>query len=165
MKKYLTITIALSLMHLNAEINIEDCASIKSDSKRLACYDYLITGSAKASEELQNYESNDQEAIAGKRNIVRESSFGLLNRQKDRPQSSQNKKSLSSSIEEVTETFGGKARFKLSNDQLWETQSVVKSQLGSFKVKTKIMIEEARMGGFWMISEPSNVRIKVKRVS
>ena len=55
--------------------------------------------------------------------------------------------------------------FKLSNDQLWETQSVVTSQLGTFKIKTKIMIEEGRMGGFWMISKPSNVKIKVKRIS
>ena len=33
------------------------------------------------------------------------------------------------------------------------------------KIKTKIMIEEGRMGGFWMISKPSNVKIKVKRIS
>ena len=161
MKKYLIIVIVLGIIQIHAEVNIEDCASIESDSKRLACYDYLITGSSQVSEELEIKEGNDQGLNVGKTNMIRESRFGLSNR----PQMRQNSKYLNSSIEQVTETFGGKARFKLSNDQLWETQSVVKSQLGSFKAKTKIIIEEGRMGGFWMISKPSNVRIKVKRIS
>ena len=75
------------------------------------------------------------------------------------------KNSLSSVIDSISKTFGGKTRFKLSNSQLWETQSVVSSKLGSFKVKSEVRIEEANMGGFWMINKSSKVRIKVKRIS
>ena len=155
MKKILLIMATICFTKLYAEVKIEDCASIESDSKRLACYDYLVTGTSEASEELQNAENSSQENMTVRRNIPKDSSFGLSNRQRH----------LSSSISEITKAYGGKTRFKLSNDQLWETQSVVTSQLGTFKIKTKIMIEEGRMGGFWMISKPSNVKIKVKRIS
>ena len=131
----------------------------------MACYDYLVTGSSEASEELQNAENGSQENMIERRAIPRDSSFGLSKRQRQETKRAPSKQYLSSSISEITQTYGGKTRFKLSNDQLWETQSVVKSQLGTFKVKTKIMIEESRMGGFWMISKPSNVKIKVKRIS
>ena len=43
MKKYFLLILALYLVQINAEIKLEDCASIKSDIKRLACYDYLTT--------------------------------------------------------------------------------------------------------------------------
>ena len=103
--------------------------------------------------------------MIGGRTIPKDSSFGLSKKQRQETKRSPSKQYLSSSISEITKTYGGKTRFKLSNDQLWETQSVVTSQLGTFKIKTKIMIEEGRMGGFWMISKPSNVKIKVKRIS
>ena len=52
MKKYFLIAISISFTQLYAEVKIEDCASIESDLKRLACYDYLITGFSKEYEEL-----------------------------------------------------------------------------------------------------------------
>ncbi len=164
MKKISLIMATISFTRLYAEVKIEDCASIESDSKRLACYDYLVTGKSEASEELQNAENSSQENMIG-RTIPKDSSFGLSKKQRQETKRSPSKQYLSSSISEITKTYGGKTRFKLSNDQLWETQSVVTSQLGTFKIKTKIMIEEGRMGGFWMISKPSNVKIKVKRIS
>ena len=76
------------------------------------------------------------------------------------------KSKLASSISSVAKAVGGKTRFKLSNDQLWESQSVLSSiKLNNFRVQNKIVIEEATMGGFWMINTSSNVKIKVKRVS
>ena len=164
MKKILLIMTTICFTQLYAEVKIEDCASIESDSKRLACYDYLVTGKSEASEELQNAENSSQENMIG-RTIPKDSSFGLSKKQRQETKRSPSKQYLSSSISEITKTYGGKTRFKLSNNQLWETQSVVTSQLGTFKIKTKIMIEEGRMGGFWMISIPSNVKIKVKRIS
>ena len=66
----------------------------------------------------------------------------------------------------IAKAVGGKTRFKLSNDQLWESQSVLSSiKLNNFRAKNKIVIEEATMGGFWMINTSSNVKIKVKRIS
>ena len=69
-------------------------------------------------------------------------------------------------ISETSKTFGGKTRFKLANNQLWESQSVLSTiKLNNFRVKNNIVIEEANMGGFWMINKSSNVKIKVKRIS
>ena len=73
---------------------------------------------------------------------------------------------MNSKISNVSKVVGGKTRFKLSNDQLWESQSVLSSiKLNNFREKNNIVIEEANMGGFWMINISSNVKIKVKRIS
>ena len=78
---------------------------------------------------------------------------------------SENSISLMSSILNVTSTFSGKTRFKLKNDQTWESQSNISTKKNSFREKTDIIIEEATMGGFWMISKNNKMRIKVKRIS
>tara|TARA_B100000945_G_scaffold149769_1_gene120115 strand:+ start:2843 stop:3340 length:498 start_codon:yes stop_codon:yes gene_type:complete len=165
MKKYFLIAISITFTQLNAEVKIEDCASIESDLKRLACYDYLITGSSKEYEELSLRRDSNEDVVLNNKRSDRDSSFGLSDRQKKQAQSFSSKQSLSSSILEVTQTFGGKSRFRLSNNQLWESQSNVKAQLGTFKVQSEISIEESRLGGFWMISKSSNVKIKVKRIA
>ena len=151
---------------LNAEVKLEDCASIKSDIKRLACYDYLTTGVSKTSEELSKKESNDTSSEDNETISKEEANFGLSNKQKIEAQIQVNKLQLNSKISNVSKVVGGKTRFKLSNDQLWESQSVLSSiKLNNFRVKNNIVIEEANMGGFWMINISSNVKIKVKRIS
>ena len=44
MKKYFLAIFTFCVLVINAEVKLEDCASIESDIKRLACYDYLTTG-------------------------------------------------------------------------------------------------------------------------
>lgn len=166
MKKYFLAIITFSLFQLNAEVKLEDCASIKSDIKRLACYDYLTTGASKTSEELvkKKSESTPSEAITPV--SKEEANFGLSKKQKIEAQIQVNKTQLNSKISDVSKATGGKTRFKLLNDQLWESQSVLSSiKLNNFRVKNNIIIEEANMGGFWMINTSSNVKIKVKRIS
>tara|TARA_E500000081_G_C6047578_1_gene312088 strand:- start:501 stop:965 length:465 start_codon:yes stop_codon:yes gene_type:complete len=154
------------MYELNAEVKLEDCASIKSDIKRLACYDYLTTGVSKTSEELSKKESNDTSSEDNETISKEEANFGLSNKQKIEAQIQVNKLQLNSKISNVSKVVGGKTRFKLSNDQLWESQSVLSSiKLNNFRVKNNIVIEEANMGGFWMINISSNVKIKVKRIS
>ncbi|MAR95730.1 MAG: hypothetical protein CMD46_05205 [Gammaproteobacteria bacterium] len=165
MKKYFLIAITISFTQLYAEVKIEDCASIESDLKRLACYDYLITGSSKEYEELSMIGNDSEDEVINNKQSDRDSRFGLSRSQREQAKNSSSKQSLSSSILEITQTFGGKSRFRLSNNQLWESQSNVKAQLGTFKVQSKVTIEESRMGGFWMVSKSSNVRIKVKRIA
>ena len=58
MKKYFLLTIIFINFNLKADVKIEDCASIVSDVKRLACYDYLVTGVSKTSEELSSNSEN-----------------------------------------------------------------------------------------------------------
>ena len=160
MKKFFVATFVFTSFHSFAEVKLEDCATIKSDVKRLACYDYILTGVSKSSEELvkkENVTSAQTKEI---------STFGLSNRQKQDANIQVIKSQLASSISSVAKAVGGKTRFKLSNDQLWESQSVLSSiKLNNFRAKNKIVIEEAAMGGFWMINTSSNVKIKVKRIS
>tara|TARA_B100000003_G_scaffold49526_2_gene43505 strand:+ start:881 stop:1363 length:483 start_codon:yes stop_codon:yes gene_type:complete len=160
MKNFFLATFLFITFHSFAEVKLEDCATIKSDVKRLACYDYILTGVSKSSEELvkkENVTSAQTEEI---------STFGLSNRQKQDANIQVIKSQLASSISSVAKAVGGKTRFKLSNDQLWESQSVLSSiKLNNFRAKNKIVIEEATMGGFWMINTSSNVKIKVKRIS
>tara|TARA_B100001559_G_scaffold164425_1_gene137819 strand:- start:799 stop:1305 length:507 start_codon:yes stop_codon:yes gene_type:complete len=168
MKKYFLVIFIISMYELNAEVKLEDCASIKSDIKRLACYDYLTTGVSKTSEELSKKESNDTSSVDNDNETIskEEANFGLSNKQKIEAQIQVNKLQLNSKISNVSKVVGGKTRFKLSNDQLWESQSVLSSiKLNNFRVKNNIVIEEANMGGFWMINISSNVKIKVKRIS
>jgi len=160
MKNFFIAIFVFTTFHSFAEVKLEDCATIKSDIKRLACYDYILTGVSKSSEELvkkENVTSAQTKEI---------STFGLSNRQKQDANIQVIKSQLASSISSVAKAVGGKTRFKLSNDQLWESQSVLSSiKLNNFRAKNKIVIEEATMGGFWMINTSSNVKIKVKRIS
>jgi hypothetical protein len=166
MKNYFLAIITFSLFQLNAEVKLEDCASIKSDIKRLACYDYLTTGASKTSEELVKKESKSTPSEAITPVSKEEANFGLSKKQKIEAQIQVNKIQLNSKISDVSKATGGKTRFKLLNDQLWESQSVLSSiKLNNFRVKNNIIIEEANMGGFWMINTSSNVKIKVKRIS
>ena len=166
MKKYFLAIITFSLFQLNAEVKLEDCASIKSDIKRLACYDYLTTGASKTSEELVKKVSKSTPSEAVTPVSKEEANFGLSKKQKIEAQIQVNKTQLNSKISDVSKATGGKTRFKLLNDQLWESQSVLSSiKLNNFRVKNNIIIEEANMGGFWMINTSSNVKIKVKRIS
>ena len=166
MKKYFLAIFTFCFFQLNAEVKLEDCASIKSDIKRLACYDYLTTGVSKTSDELKEIESKNASGAVSKNISNEEDNFGLSNKQKKEADIKINKTQLKSIISSSSKTVGGKTRFRLENDQLWESQSVLSSiKLNNFRVKYNIIIEEANMGGFWMINTSSNVKIKVKRIS
>ena len=54
MKKYFLFTIIFLNFNLWADVKIDDCASTVPDIKTLACYDYLVPGVSKTSEELSN---------------------------------------------------------------------------------------------------------------
>ena len=112
MKKFFITTFLFIAFHSFAEVKLEDCATIKSDVKRLACYDYILTGVSKSSEELVKKES-----VASAQN-EEISTFGLSNRQKQDANIQVIKSQLASSISSVAKAVGGKTRFKLSNDQL-----------------------------------------------
>ena len=59
MKKLVFFASIFFISVMYSEVKIEDCASIESDVKRLACYDYLVTGVSKTSEELLESSKND----------------------------------------------------------------------------------------------------------
>ena len=127
MKKYFLIIVMFPIFQLNAEVKLEDCASIESDIKRLACYDYLTTGISKTSKEIEK--KDEQVSNNSVPNIISEkdANFGLSNKQKKEADIKVIKSQLTSTISETSKTFGGKTRFTLSNNQLWESQSVLSS--------------------------------------
>tara|TARA_B100000965_G_scaffold219921_1_gene184012 strand:+ start:900 stop:1406 length:507 start_codon:yes stop_codon:yes gene_type:complete len=168
MKKYFLLTIIFINFNLKADVKIEDCASIESDVKRLACYDYLVTGVSKTSEELS---SNSDNKIVKVDEIKQsstdvDSNFGLPRNKIKEKDKITAINSLTSYISSISKTYAGKSRFKLQNNQLWESESILSQiKLNNFKKKNQIIIEEANMGGFWMINKDSKIKIKVKRIS
>ena len=52
MKKYFLAIFIFFNVNIISEVKIEDCSSIESDAKRLACYDYLVTGMSKSIDEI-----------------------------------------------------------------------------------------------------------------
>lgn len=168
MKKYFLLTIICINFNLKADVKIEDCASIESDVKRLACYDYLVTGVSKTSEELS---SNSENKIVKVDEIKQsstdvDSNFGLPRNKIKEKDKITAINSLTSYISSISKTYAGKSRFKLQNNQLWESESILSQiKLNNFKKKNQIIIEEANMGGFWMINKDSKIKIKVKRIS
>lgn len=168
MKKYFLLTIIFINFNLKADVKIEDCASIESDVKRLACYDYLVTGVSKTSEELS---SNSENKIVKVDEIKQsstdvDSNFGLPRNKIKEKDKITAINSLTSYISSISKTYAGKSRFKLQNNQLWESESILSQiKLNNFKKKNQIIIEEANMGGFWMINKDSKIKIKVKRIS
>jgi len=168
MKKYFLLTIIFINFNLKADVKIEDCASIESDVKRLACYDYLVTGVSKTSEELS---SNSDNKIVKVDEIKQsstdvDSNFGLPRNKIKEKDKITAINSLTSYISSISKTYAGKSRFKLQNNQLWESESILSQiKLNNFKKKNQIIIEEANMGGFWMINKASKIKIKVKRIS
>ena len=165
MKKFLLLSNVFLIFVIHAEVKIEDCASIESDVKRLACYDYLVTGISKTSNELEEV-SKENQGTSAETIDSGSSNFGLSKKKIEESGAVVTKNSLASSISSISKTFGGKTRFKLSNNQLWESQAVLSSiKSNNFRTKNQVIIEEANMGGFWMINRVSNVKIKVKRIS
>ena len=115
---------------------------------------------------MKEIESKNASGAVSKNISNEEANFGLSNKQKKEADIKINKTQLKSIISSSSKTVGGKTRFRLENDQLWESQSVLSSiKLNNFRVKNNIIIEEANMGGFWMINTSSKCKNKSKRIS
>jgi hypothetical protein len=159
MRNILFLCVFLSVKYLIAEDSAFNCAKIDSDKERLACYDNIFKIKEDLNEELalEDLIKSDEKQIA---------EFGLTDNQKKAANIEVEKITIATSISSVIKSAGGKTRFRLENNQLWESQSVLSSiKRINFKNKNEIIIEESTLGGFWMINKRSKVRIKVKRVS
>lgn len=174
MRNILFLCVFLSVKNLIAEDSAFNCAKIDSDKERLACYDNIFQIKEDLSEELalEDLVKSDEKlftetkkspAKIDKKQIAE---FGLTDNQKKAANIEVEKITIATSISSVIKSAGGKTRFRLENNQLWESQSVLSSiKRINFKNKNEIIIEESTLGGFWMINKRSKVRIKVKRVS
>ena len=178
--RYIFISILIfNASYLMAKDPASDCAKIKQDKERLACYDNIFQVKENFSKEtkqkvqvepINTIEPSTAKIKTDERskkiNNQKITEFGLTDSQKKSLNIQVDKITISTSILNVVKSTGGKSRFKLANKQLWESQSVLSSiKRINFKAKNEITIEESALGGFWMINKRSNVRIKVKRIS
>ena len=174
MRNILFLCVFLSVKNLIAEDSAFNCAKIDSDKERLACYDNIFKIKEDLSEELalEDLVKSDEKLLTetkkspAKIDKKQIAEFGLTDNQKKAANIEVEKITIATSISSVIKSAGGKTRFRLENNQLWESQSVLSSiKRINFKNKNEIIIEESTLGGFWMINKRSKVRIKVKRVS
>ena len=174
MRNILFLFVFLSVKNLIAEDSAFNCAKIDSDKERLACYDNIFKIKEDLNEELalEDLIKSDEKLLTetkkspAKIDKKQIAEFGLTDNQKKAANIEVEKITIATSISSVIKSAGGKTRFKLENNQLWESQSVLSSiKRINFKNKNEIIIEESTLGGFWMINKRSKVRIKVKRVS
>ena len=174
MRNILFLCVFLSVKNLIAEDSAFNCAKIDSDKERLACYDNIFKIKEDLNEELaleDLIKSDDKLLTETKKSPAKIdkkqiAEFGLTDNQKKAANIEVEKITIATSISSVIKSAGGKTRFRLENNQLWESQSVLSSiKRINFKNKNEIIIEESTLGGFWMINKRSKVRIKVKRVS
>ena len=174
MRNILFLCVFLSVKNLIAEDSAFNCAKIDSDKERLACYDNIFKIKEDLNEELalEDLIKSDEKLLTetkkspAKIDKKQIAEFGLTDNQKKASNIEVEKITLATSISSVIKSAGGKTRFRLENNQLWESQSVLSSiKRINFKNKNEIIIEESTLGGFWMINKRSKVRIKVKRVS
>ena len=174
MRNILFLFVFLSVKNLIAEDSAFNCAKIDSDKERLACYDNIFQIKEDLSEELalEDLVKSDEKLLTetkkspAKIDKKQIAEFGLTDNQKKAANIEVEKITIATSISSVIKSAGGKTRFRLENNQLWESQSVLSSiKRINFKNKNEIIIEESTLGGFWMINKRSKVRIKVKRVS
>ena len=174
MRNILFLCVFLSVKNLIAEDSAFNCAKIDSDKERLACYDNIFQIKKDLSEELalEDLVKSDEKLLTetkkspAKIDKKQIAEFGLTDNQKKAANIEVEKITIATSISSVIKSAGGKTRFRLENNQLWESQSVLSSiKRINFKNKNEIIIEESTLGGFWMINKRSKVRIKVKRVS
>ena len=174
MRNILFLCVFLSVKDLIAADSAFDCAKIDSDKERLACYDNIFQIKEDLSEQLalEDLVKSDEKLLTetkkspAKIDKKQIAEFGLTDNQKKAANIEVEKITIATSISSVIKSAGGKTRFRLENNQLWESQSVLSSiKRINFKNKNEIIIEESTLGGFWMINKRSKVRIKVKRVS
>lgn len=174
MRIILFLCVFLSVKNLMAEDSAFNCAKIDSDKERLACYDNIFKIKEDLNEELalEDLVKSDEKLLTetkkspAKIDKKQIAEFGLTDNQKKAANIEVEKITIATSISSVIKSAGGKTRFRLENNQLWESQSVLSSiKRINFKNKNEIIIEESTLGGFWMINKRSKVRIKVKRVS
>ena len=174
MRNILFLCVFLSVKNLIAEDSAFNCAKIDSDKERLACYDNIFQIKEDLSEQLalEDLVKSDEKLLTetkkspAKIDKKQIAEFGLTDNQKKAANIVVEKITIVTTISSVIKSAGGKTRFRLENNQLWESQSVLSSiKRINFKNKNEIIIEESTLGGFWMINKRSKVRIKVKRVS
>jgi hypothetical protein len=165
---------ALTIISINllAYEDATKCAEIKSDKQRLKCYDSFFINSVDDQKINKSNSSNikpkpkQNEKLESKTvKKTKTDNFGLNQAQIEKRNKTSITNAISSKIIKSTKLFSGKYRFYLENDQSWESfTALAPNQYSAFKKNRMVIIEKANFGGYWLIDNKTNKKIKVKRI-
>ena len=169
MIKYLFIAALFITNYSYANSEAAECSKIKSDSKRLLCYDLIYKKSSSVLVEKKVPVTKKIKAVKPKPNKIvdknttkKEDNFGLSYEQ---IRKIEDKKAIRSSIVRVTKQVSRKITFRLENGQVWRSEAALgANKAAQFKKGSNIELVKVRMGGYSMVNTKTNSRIKVKRI-
>lgn len=172
MIKYLFIAALFITNYSYANSEAAECSKIKSDSKRLLCYDLIFKESNSVLVEKKvpvtkkiKAVKQKPEKILDKNTTKKEDNFGLSYEQIRKAEKIEDKKAIRSSIVRVTKQVSRKITFRLENGQVWKSEAALgANKAAQFKKGSNIELVKVRLGGYSMINTTTNSRIKVKRI-
>jgi hypothetical protein len=148
---------------LSAKLN--QCGTISQDSKRLACFDALLT--VDGVKEAPKAQVNKVEVLAApvakvqpklsEKQQVDDFAEEHLKKTKEE----QGPESISSSITKLKKMLRGQWIISLANGQKWQQRDSGKLKL---KVGNMVRLEKGMMGAVYLYKEGSNRSISVKRI-
>ena len=172
MIKYLFIAALFVTNYSYANSEASECSKIKSDSKRLLCYDLifkeadttLVGEKAPATKKIKTVTPKPNK-VANKKTSENEDNFGLSYEQIKKSKKIEDNKAIRSSIIRVTKQVSRKITFRLENGQVWKSEAALgANKAAQYKKGSNIELVKVRMGGYSMVNTKTNSRIKVKRI-
>ena len=172
MIKYLFIAALFVTNYSYANSEASECSKIKSDSKRLLCYDLifkeadttLVGEKAPATKKIKTVTPKPNKVV-NKKTSENEDNFGLSYEQIKKTKKIEDNKAIRSSIIRVTKQVSRKITFRLENGQVWKSEAALgANKAAQFKKGSNIELVKVRMGGYSMVNTKTNSRIKVKRI-
>ena len=174
MRFYKYFLTAIFSTSLSASTDPMDCAEIKSDKKRLECFDSIFFKPLESPQKpvlespkivKKDVPEKVKETRSEEPARTQESRFGLSQKQIEELDPKTVSNSIKTNIKKPIKLFTGKYRFELENGQVWESYTALaRHQASPFKKNTKVEIEKSQMGSFWIIDISSGKRVKVKRI-
>ncbi len=164
------LSLILSVTALSADSDQKNCASITSDTARLACYDKLNNKSATPSQTadsvtVETVEQGNPVSVDGDVAISAETLFGRrVGEQKVALEKSANVDHLEfidAHVEQIDRNPLGKITIVLSNQQIWKQISSSRLHL---KVGDSVHIERAALGSFLLEKSSGSSSMRVKRI-
>ena len=152
----LGLSVAMAAYGADAACGAHECASVNSDSDRLACYDRAFGGPVKAGDDL---------GAGGERTTEARRDFGLSESDKRvrDPEAARASRpdSIEATVSAVRPEMRGRFVVTLDNGQVWmQSESITHARLSAGDAVT---IRKAALGSYLLVI-PGRVAMRVRRV-
>jgi len=142
------------------DLHSEECASIDSDSARLACFDRLSGNSAVLGETKNPVAENNTATDISTVELFGKST-AEQNRILEQSVDADHLKFIDALVEQVELNRFGKMTIALSNQQTWKQSDSIRLHL---KVGDEVRIKRAAMGSYLLQKSSGSSSIRVKRI-